>query len=83
MTVRACIRSSLHSVRCGQLLRCAHKRIVNRNDVYIERIDMHVLTRLNNIAIQGTPQMAVDKEAICVPRVYSYYFKCNFPLFYV
>ena len=42
------------------------------------------LTRFNNIAIQGTPQMAVDKEAlICLSRVYSYYFKCNFPLFYV
>ena len=37
----------------------------------------------NKIAIQGTPQMAVDKEAICLSRVYSYYPKCNFPLFYV
>ena len=28
--------------------------------------------------------MAVDKEAIiCLSRVYSYYFMCNFPLFYV
>ena len=41
------------------------------------------LTRFNNIAIQGTPQMAVDKEAICLSRVYSYYPKCNFPLIYV
>ena len=41
------------------------------------------LTRFNKIAIQGTPQMAVDKEAICLSRVYSYYFKCNLPLFYV
>ena len=40
------------------------------------------LTRFNKIAIQGTPQMAVDKEAlICLSRVYSYYFKCNFPFF--
>ena len=39
------------------------------------------LTRFNKIAIQGTPQMAVDKEAlICLSRVYSYYFKCNFSL---
>ena len=30
-----------------------------------------VLTRFNKIAIQGTPQMAVDKEAICLSRVYS------------
>ena len=43
-----------------------------------------VQRRFNKIAIQGTPQMAVDKEAlICLSRVYSYYFKCNFPLFYV
>ena len=28
------------------------------------------LTRFNNIAIQGTPQMAVDKEAISLSRVY-------------
>ena len=41
------------------------------------------LTRFNKIAIQGTPQMAVDNEAICLSRVYSYYPKCNFPLFYV
>ena len=43
------------------------------------------LTRFNKIAIQGTPQMAVDKEDICLSRVYrySYYPKCNFPLFYV
>ena len=28
--------------------------------------------------------MAVDKEAlICLSRVYSYYFNCNFPLLYV
>ena len=38
----------------------------------------------NKIAIQRTTQMAVDKEAIiCLSRVYSYSFKCNFPLFYV
>ena len=36
------IRSSLHSVRFGQLLRCAHKRIVNIMKVYIERKDMHI-----------------------------------------
>ena len=41
------------------------------------------LTRFNKIAIQGTHQMAVDKEAICLSRVYSYYPKCKFPLFYM
>ena len=36
------IRSSFHSVRFGQLLRCAHKRIVNIMKVYIERKNMQV-----------------------------------------
>ena len=36
------IRSSLHSVRFGQLLRCVHKRIVNIMKVYIERKNMQV-----------------------------------------
>ena len=35
--------SSLHAVRFGQLLRCAHKRIVNIMKVYIERKNMQVL----------------------------------------
>ena len=39
--------------------------------------------RFNKIAIQGTRQMAVDKEAISLSRVYSYYSKCNIPLFHV
>ena len=41
------------------------------------------LTRFNKIAIKGTPQMAVEKEAISLSKVYSYYSKCNLPLFYV
>ena len=48
-----------------------------------ERKDREDLTRFNKIAIQGAPQMAVDKEAISLSRVYSYYSKCNLPLFYV
>ena len=36
------IRSSLHSVRFGHLLRCAHKRIVNIMKVCIERKNMQV-----------------------------------------
>ena len=39
------------------------------------------LTRSNKIAIQGTHQMAADKEAISLSRVYSYYSKCNRHLF--
>ena len=41
------------------------------------------LTRFNKIAIQGAPQMAVDKEANSLSRVYSYYSKFNLCLFYV
>ena len=41
------------------------------------------LRRFNKTAIPGTPQMAVDKEAISLSRVYSYYSKCSLPLFYV
>ena len=36
------ITSSLHSVCFGQLLRCAHKRVVNIMKVYIERNNMRV-----------------------------------------
>ncbi len=36
------IRSSLHSVRFGKLLRCAHKRIANIMKVYIERNNIQV-----------------------------------------
>ena len=44
---------------------------------------VRAFTRFNKIAIQGTPHMAVDKEAISLSRVYSYYSKCSLPLFYV
>ena len=36
------------------------------------------LTIFNKIAIQGTPQMAVDKEAISLSRVDSFDSKCTF-----
>ena len=38
---------------------------------------------INKIAIIGTHQMAVDKEATCLSRVYSYYYECNILLSYV
>ena len=41
------------------------------------------LTRFNKIATKGAPQMAVDKEANSLSRVYSYYSKFNLRLFYV
>ena len=40
--VCVCIRSSLHSVHLGQLLRYAYKYIVHRIRVYIERNNMQV-----------------------------------------
>ena len=42
-----------------------------------------ILTRFNKIATQGAPQMAVDKEANSLSRVYSYHSKFNLCLFYV
>ena len=44
---------------------------------------IRVLTRFNKIVTQGAPQMAVDKEANSLLRVYSYYSKFNLRLFYV
>ena len=41
------------------------------------------LTRFNKIATQGAPQMAVDKEANSLSRVYSCYSKFNLCLFYM
>ena len=41
----------------------------DRNSRQNEHIPLP-LTRFNKIAIQGTPQMAVDKEAISLSRVY-------------
>ena len=39
------------------------------------------LIRFNKIAIQGTHQMAADKEAIILSRVYSCYSTCNLSLY--
>ena len=44
---------------------------------------MNLSLRFNKIATQGAPQMAVDKEANSLSRVYSYYSKFNLRLFYV
>ena len=41
------------------------------------------LLLFNKIPIQGAPQMAVDKEANSLSRVYSYYSKFNLRFFYV
>ena len=50
-----------------------------------KRVDGHIIRRFNKIAIQGTPQMAVDKEArayresthIVILSVPCHYTKCN------
>ena len=47
------------------------------------QLQKNYLTRFNKIATQGAPQMAVDKEANSLSRVYSYYSKFNLCLFYV
>ena len=40
---------SLHSLRYGDLLRCAHKRIINIMKMYVERKDMQLeLIRFHN-----------------------------------
>ena len=50
-------------------------------------LDKHALTRFNKIAFQGTPQMAIDKDArayresihIVILSVSCPYTKCNLP----
>ena len=51
----------------------------------VSTTEAHILnlTRFNKIATQGAPQMAVDKEANSLSRVYSYDSKFNLRLFYV
>ena len=48
------------------------------------KLGLHIgalhLTRFNKNATQGTPQMAVDKEANSLSIVYSYYSKFNLSL---
>ena len=68
---------------------CIHNRRVNcHHGIGVAPIMMMAtltldLTRFNKIATQGAPQMAVDKEANSLSRVYSYYSKFNLCLFYV
>ena len=64
------------TVTIGVVYRCPN--ITKQNN---EKI--HNLTRFNKIATQGAPQMAVDKEANSLSRVYSYYSKFNLCLFYM
>ena len=52
-------------------------------DVFPMTLLFQYLTRFNKIATQEAPQMAVDKEANSLSRVYSYYSKFNLCLFYV
>ena len=56
--VFVCIRSSLHSVRFGQLLRCAHKRIFNIMKEYIDRNNIQV--KLNTIPEKIAPLLRLE-----------------------
>ena len=58
-------------------IRLDHRR--TQGFLMAEKLNMH----FNKIAIQGAHQMAVDKEANSLSRVYSYYSKFNLRLFYV
>ena len=51
--------------------------------IMLDFIQTSDLTRFNKIATQGAPQMAVDKEANSLSRVYSYYSKFYLRLLYV
>ena len=58
-------------------MECGKSVVIGKGSLYTR------FNKIYHIAIQGAPQMAVDKEAISLSRVYSYYSKCNLPLFYV
>ena len=71
------IMVSLVSAKCGRM-RSVGKISHNRTCTEDPICDL-----INKNAIQGTPHMSVDKEAVTLSRVYSYYSMCNLPLFYV
>ena len=69
-----CIRSSLHSVSFGQLLRCAHdKRFVNIMKVYIERNNIQVELIRFRKNIDFVHVYVCEKRGIqCDRRVYAW-----------
>ena len=81
------------AVACGRIYRVYEFRLGNNvrltsqlvfaSRELVTKKAAPVLTRFNKIATQGAPQMAVDKEANSLSRVYSYYSKFNLRLFYV
>ena len=66
--------ASSYNVRCIDLESAVISTIT---DVSVN----HYLRRFNTIVIQGTPQMAADKEAISLSRVHSCYPNCNLSIF--
>ena len=66
-----------------RLIKKVGRDVMDRDFAYIYSLIFNYLTRFNKIATQGAPQMAVDKEANSLSRVYSYYSKFNLRLFYV
>ena len=65
-----CIRSSLHSVRFGQMLRCAHQHIVNIMKVYVERNSMQVeLIRFcKKYRLYSRSEEFSDRRNVCAAR---------------
>ena len=70
------------AVNVAAYVETAHAHAATRWDGFFSNT-RGCLTRFNKIATQGAPQMAVDKEANSLSRVYSYYSKFNLRLFYV
>ena len=76
--------STLKRIKTYLRSTCGNERLTSLALMHIHRdVPVSFLTRFNKIATQGAPQMAVDKEANSLSRVYSYYSKFNLRLFYV
>ena len=77
----------LINVLAGKAIHCIAKTCPTDPSTHRFDVGYNVctyLTRFNKkIATQGAPQMAADKEANILSRVYSYYSKFNLRLFYV
>ena len=58
-----------------------HKKNYSRNSKGTIYTSVITNVRIGKIVIQGTHQMAAEKEAINLSSVYSYFSKCNLTLF--
>ena len=80
-----CIQDKIFTHSLNGLSIYSKHFLLNKYESNCQVINCYIcsLTRFNKIATQGAPQMAVDKEANSLSRVYSYYSKFNLRLFYV